>query len=386
MFSGCHLTPRRSWGHARFVALKRLIKRLVQHVTRSDAATTVAGRHPIDALALGRKGFLRTLAVIPPFGGIVCAALKKQGWQSHEARILRAHLGAFTVVPARNLNSSSLKDLKGQVPHAKIGNQEFSRVMLGGNLIGGWAHARDLIYADKLVKAYHTRDKVFETLVLAEKCGFNCQFLDITDVFWQVEYYRHKIGNFKFIIQANNHANRPAQKYLDAVKHAIDTGASGFYLQGIERFLKRKQYDLISRALELGRRNGVPVGFGSHYIGPLKEALARGLVPDFWMKTLHHSNYWSANPALKPKDNAWCEKAEDVIAFMKELKQPWIAFKTLAAGAIHPRDGIHYAFANGADFACVGMFDFQVVENANIACEILNSDLSRERPWIAKTI
>jgi hypothetical protein len=29
-------------------------------------------------------------------------------------------------------------------------------MVLGGNLIGGWAHARDLIYVDKLVKAYHT--------------------------------------------------------------------------------------------------------------------------------------------------------------------------------------------------------------------------------------
>jgi len=49
-------------------------------------------------------------------------------------------------------------------------------------------------------------------------------------------------------------------------------------------------------------------------------------------------------------------------------------------GAIHPRDGFKYAFANGADFACVGMLDFQVRENAIIANKVL-SNLDRPRPW-----
>ena len=44
---------------------------------------------------------------------------------------------------------------------------------MGGNLIGGWSHARDLIYTDKLVKAYHTDESVMMTMQLAEKCGIN---------------------------------------------------------------------------------------------------------------------------------------------------------------------------------------------------------------------
>jgi len=55
----------------------------------------------------------------------------------------------------------------------------------------------------------------------------------------------------------------------------------------------------------------------------------------------------------------------------------------LAAGAIKPEDGIQHAFSSGADFACVGMFDFQVIENTNIAYDILNSDLNRQRKWYA---
>ena len=42
-------------------------------------------------------------------------------------------------------------------------------------------------------------------------------------------------------------------------------------------------------------------------------------------------------------------------------------------------DGFQYAFANGADFACVGMCDFQVREDAIIANKVLDN-LNRARP------
>ena len=57
--------------------------------------------------------------------------------------------------------------------------------------------------------------------------------------------------------------------------------------------------------------------------------------------------------------------------YMKGLPQPWIAYKVLAAGAIHPKDGFRYAFENGADFICVGMYDFQIVDDVNIALTVL---------------
>jgi hypothetical protein len=96
------------------------------------------------------------------------------------------------------------------------------------------------------------------------------------------------------------------------------------------------------------------------------------------MKTFHDDRYWSAQPKdnrsefmhnldessierMQYHDNMWCASAADVKAFFSKCKTPWIAYKVLAAGALNPEEAFKYAFENGADFICVGMFDFQVI-------------------------
>jgi hypothetical protein len=74
------------------------------------------------------------------------------------------------------------------------------------------------------------------------------------------------------------------------------------------------------------------------------------------------------------------------IAYMQEVQKPWIAFKTLAAGAIRPEYGFRYALENGADFICVGMFDFQVAQNVALVRDILPQIQNREREWMSKTL
>ena len=145
------------------------------------------------------------------------------------------------------------------------------------------------------------------------------------------------------------------------------------------------QFDEIQKVVEFIRQNGLPSGIGGHRIETIKGCVEHGIKPDFWMKTLHHHNYWSARPGEKRNDNNWCHDPQETIDFMNGLDEPWIAFKVMAAGAITPEEGFKYAFENGADFVCAGMYDFQVVEDANIALNILNSDFksNRKRRWMA---
>ncbi len=80
-------------------------------------------------------------------------------------------------------------------------------------------------------------------------------------------------------------------------------------------------------------------------------------------------------------DNMFCHNHEETVAFMQDVNVPWIAFKVMAAGAITPKDGFDYAFRSGADFVCVGMFDFQVEEDVELTKASVASAKGRKRHW-----
>ncbi|MBN1558775.1 DoxX family membrane protein [candidate division KSB1 bacterium] len=326
---------------------------------------------------VGRREVLKSLATLPALGGFVYAVMKKRGWESYERRHLAEGVDAVTSATVKSFDYTSLQELKGPTPIGRIGDLELSRMILGGNLIGGWAHARDLIYVDKLVKSYHSKEKIFETFLLAEKCGINC-FLT-NPILCQVieEYWRRRIGAIKFISDCAYKGD-----VITGIKMSIDSGAHSCYVQGgiADSLVSNGEIDVIAKSLDLIRKSGLPAGIGAHALATVKACVDAGLQPDYWMKTLHQTNYWSASPT-EQHDNIWCTEPDETIAYMQALPQPWIAFKVLAAGAIRPNVGFQYAFQNGADFICVGMYDFQIVDDVNIALEALAASEGRLRPW-----
>ena len=52
-------------------------------------------------------------------------------------------------------------------------------------------------------------------------------------------------------------------------------------------------------------------------------------------------------------------------------------------GAVNPTVGFKYALRSGADFMCVGMFDFQITDDVKIVKGIFARGIKRDRPWRA---
>jgi uncharacterized membrane protein YphA (DoxX/SURF4 family) len=360
-------------------------RRAATEEARARAESSVVPPRPARA----RRDLLADLVGLPFLGALAYALVRKRQWASYEEKNL---VDAVTAASTKTLDVASLRDLKGTLPKGKIGGREFSRLILGGNLLSGWAHSRDLIYVSQLVKAYHNKERIFETLLMAEKCGVDtlltnpilCSLID--------EYWKRRIGRIRFISDCagldyddKGALPTPFDKYLDRVKRAIDYGAVACYIQGetADYYMKNGEPDRLARVIDLVRKSGVLVGIGAHRLETLQGCVAAGMTPDFWMKTMHHHDYWSARHP-EWHDNLYCYEPAETAAWMRERKEPWIAFKTMAAGAIHPKEAFRYAWENGADFVCAGMYDFQLVEDVNLALDALGSGLpARQRPWMA---
>jgi uncharacterized membrane protein YphA (DoxX/SURF4 family) len=324
-----------------------------------------------------RRELIRDLVGVPFLGAFAYAVYRKKKWDSYEEKFLAKKTDAKTSATLKSFSFTSLEDLKGEVPKGRIGNMELSRLIMGGNLIGGWAHARDLIYVSKLVKAYHSDERVMMTLQLAEKCGINA-ILTNPQLVRIIQKYRHETGgSIRFISDCGLGGG-----FIEGIEKSIEGGADAMYCQGeiSDRLVRDGKFEDIIRGLEMIRKEGKPAGIGAHRIETIIGCVEQGIKPDFWVKTLHHHNYWSAQPQAERHDNMYCYKPQDTIDFMNSLEEPWIAFKVLAAGAIQPEDGFRYAFNNGADFICVGMYDFQIVDDVNLVLDTLRN-VNRSRPW-----
>jgi hypothetical protein len=301
---------------------------------------------------------------------------------------------------ALDLDDPAVKAEQAKMPVGKIGNLTMGRLICGSNLISMNMHARDLGYVQTLASNYNTEDRVFLTLKRCEELGINTIVLKSHNFkrFRLSKYWEQWGGRMQWIADV---ITRDVSQYERLLVEHLELGAAAAYVWGgsSDLWYHEGRPDKIIKAYEIIRKYNIPAGIAAHRLEPIQFCEQEGVVPDFYFKTLHHDQYWSAHPKANRKflelyedwtndhdqfhDNLWCDDHERTVEFMQDVAVPWIAFKVMAAGAIPPEEGFQYAFENGADFICAGMFDFQVGEDVELARQCIAHCQGRRRPWMA---
>ncbi len=238
--------------------------------------------------------------------------------------------------------------------------------------------------------------KVYETLMLAENAGINTINIGFPSNPLIAKYKKLTGSKIKVISQVG--PNMEKNDYYDFINQAIDYGVDIIQIQGnwCDWLVRDKKIDVISKMMDKIRSQKYTAGLAAHSVESLIACEETGIIPDYYMKTMHHDQYWSAHPRENRfpfevdgkeyldhnrfHNNMFCLFPERTVEFVNRAKVPVMGFKVLAAGALEPKDGFKWAFDNGADFICVGMFDFQIVEDVNIAMETIKN-AARTRPW-----
>jgi hypothetical protein len=295
--------------------------------------------------------------------------------------------------------------LANNMPYGTIRGIKISRLIFGSNVPG--AHSRDLIYVASLGARYNTRERMLDTYASAESQGINTVLQGGALV---REYNRTRGGHLRVLRPVNlgpGDRREEIKRRFAAVANDDLVAASYIWGDQGDYLARAKRMDQVGMAMEVARELGMVLGLGGHSLEVPIQCEQLGIKPDFYVKTFHNDNYWSATPKEhrvefcwyddkggnsysgktndhnRFHDNIWCLDPEKTINVMRKVEVPWIAFKVLAAGAIHPRQGFSFAFRNGADFIAVGMLDFQVSMNADIAKKSVANSKHRERPWRA---
>jgi hypothetical protein len=234
--------------------------------------------------------------------------------------------------------------------------------------------------------------------MICEQAGINS--INIGYITWptMAKYKKLTGSKIKVIVQVS--IQEKSNDMFEDVKKAIDGGMDIIQMHGgqCDSFVHDNKTEVIGKLMDYIRSQGFVAGLGAHTVDSLLACEDLGIIPDYYMMTMHHDNYWSAHPRENRTkyeilttsedhnmyhDNLFCPFPDRTIEFVNRVQVPVMGYKILAAGAIEPKDGFHWAFENGADFICVGMFDFQVVEDVNICLDTLQNLKNRKRDWYA---
>ena len=269
-----------------------------------------------------------------------------------------AGLGGVGVGRSATGAESSAKAVS-DLPKRKLGKHDVSRLIIGANQFTGYPHAEPLKYAKELFAAYFTEEKIVETLAIGHDHGIDTH-ITLTDescVKYLKRFEKETGTRLQWIAQSHWFQPKPAGRKdaLNYIKLAADNGAIACFLHGAacDGLVREKNLSELEFYFDTIRKQGMLAGLAGHLNETIDVPIKAGIKPDFIMKTINTVGYT-------------CKDPEKTTSMMADIDLPWIAYKVLGAGRMEPEEGFRYAMEAGADFMNVGMFDFQVAENAEL--------------------
>ena len=326
----------------------------------ADGRFFVLERNVLEALGLLLvasvpcwRGFVRTLLpgalALAVFGGCFFLQYRAGAFQKVEA---------ITSATVKVHEFTALAALKSPFAEkAKIGGVEISRLALGGDLIAGHAHARDLIWTDEFMLRYNSGATLPRTVRYCLHCGIDAVFAETPFLRPMLSAAKAVRGDLKFF------ANCADEK--DAVK-AAKFGAKGVYMRPEIADALAQKGDASALRLFFAdlKATGLAVGVGAEDVATVKFCVESGIAPDFWVLAYHSLDYPAAT--LKTRcNNIWCVDPVAAAAYMRTRPEPWVAIRGLAGGAIMPETAYKFAVDGGAAAVALDLLDYRIVETVN---------------------
>jgi len=259
------------------------------------------------------------------------------------------HAGAFGAAAALGLPSAAraADAAPKPMPMIRIGPLDVSRLILGSNQYGGWAHRPG--EAGKEMLAWYTDERILAELDEAAALGINCVSIPPSDRWHRLwKTHKEKGGKMAFWIA------QPAvssDKMPGDIEAAVKNGARAVYIQGhcTEKEFEGGTFDVVKGWLELIAKLGAAAGLGAHRPDIHLEAQKRGYPCDFYFQCMYNVSHG---------DNFLKEDPAKAVEAIHRLEKPVIAYKILGASRLTPKEGFEFALKSirPKDGVCVGVW------------------------------
>lgn len=267
------------------------------------------------------------------------------------------------------------------LPTIRIGEHDFTRLIIGGNPFSGGSHFSPEL--DRAFMDYYTNANIVAALLEAEHHGINT-FLGRGDRHIQraLREYRNAGGTLQWIAQtASELRDLPGH-----IRQVASAGAVGIYHHGsrTDALWNEGRLDEVRELLKVIRDCGVLVGLGTHHPEVIVYAEEQDWDLDFYMASMytlggHRSADGYVASGGTPNEIYDDADREAMAAVLRGTVKPCLAFKILAAGrkctsAQEVREAFRWSFANikATDAVVVGMYQEHLNQVA------MNAALTRE--------